>query len=403
MLKEEHNFDLMKVGVVVDNDYINDGRVCKEVAFITERYEVDVLCLKYSKNAQKHSNMHPVFLPKKAKDILFALSSWFPLYSFLWTRWIRKFVVENDIDVLHVHDLYMGPPATAAIKKVNKDVKLILDLHENFPATVATYGWTKGFPNKLLTRVSLWKKNEKGILFKSDRIIVLSDLYKKDLLVSYPSLKEENIFIFPNVVDFSKFSSFAIDKTKVRDKRVTYLYFGIVASRRGIFETLDCFKEALETNPNLLLRVIGPVDKADSLRFKKRISTIELKDSIEYIPWIPLEEILTELDRVDVCLAPFHNNEQHNSGIANKIFQYMYAGKPVIVSDCKPQEELVLNANCGRVFRTLDEYIVLLLEMAEDKVLRDQMGERGEAYLHSNYNSENHANRLLQVYVSIDE
>ena len=392
----------MKVGVVVDNDYINDGRVRKEVAFMSEHYEVDVLCFGYTKNPQKRSNMYPVYLSKKAKGILFAVSSWFPLYSFLWTRWIMKFIIENGIDMLHVHDLYMGPPASAAIKKVNKEVKLILDLHENFPATVVTYSWTNGFLRNLITQTHIWKKKENEILSNADRIIVLSELYKDDLLSSYSSLKQKYIFTFPNVVDFSRFNSFVIDETKERDKRVTYLYFGVVALRRGVFETLDCFKEALKINPDLLLRIIGPVDKADWLRFDKEISAPEFKDSVEYVPWIPLEDILTELNRVDVCLAPFHKNDQHNSGIANKIFQYMYSGKPLIVSDCKPQEVLVLNANCGRVFRTLDEYTELLLEMAGNKVLRDQMGKRGEAYLHLNYNSENHSNRLLCVYVSTD-
>ena len=402
MLKEEHNFDLMKVGVVVDNDYINDGRVRKEVTFISEHYEVDVLCFSHTKNAKKPSEAYPMFLPKKAKDILFAVSSWFPLYSFLWTRWIRKFIITNDIDVLHVHDLYMGPPALAAIRKVKNQVKLILDLHENFPATVVTYSWTNGFLRNLITQTHIWKKKENEILSNADRIIVLSELYKDDLLSSYSSLKQKYIFTFPNVVDFSRFNSFVIDETKERDKRVTYLYFGVVALRRGVFETLDCFKEALKINPDLLLRIIGPVDKADWLRFNQEISALELKDSVEYIPWIPIEELLTEINRVDVCLAPFHNNAQHNSGIANKIFQYMYASKPLIVSDCRPQQDLILMAECGRVFTNLNEYISQVLELAKNPELRDKMGLNAKDYLHRTYDSVGHSSRLLEVYKSLE-
>ena len=33
-------------------------------------------------------------------------------------------------------------------------------------------------------------------------------------------------------------------------------------------------------------------------------------------------------------------NEQHESGVANKIFQYMWAGKPLIVSNCLPQQRM---------------------------------------------------------------
>ena len=40
----------MKVGFVVDNDFINDGRVFKEVSILSSKYEVKILCLNLDKN-----------------------------------------------------------------------------------------------------------------------------------------------------------------------------------------------------------------------------------------------------------------------------------------------------------------------------------------------------------------
>ena len=40
----------MKVGFVVDNDFIKDGRVFKEVSILSSKYEVKILCLNLDKN-----------------------------------------------------------------------------------------------------------------------------------------------------------------------------------------------------------------------------------------------------------------------------------------------------------------------------------------------------------------
>ena len=201
----------MKVGFVVDNDFINDGRVFKEVSILSAKYEVKTLCLNLDKNTVSDSNnIHSIYLSKWTKNKLFALASWLPLYKWIWAKAIREFINKEDIQLLHVHDLYMAPPAIDAIKNSQRPVKLVLDLHENFPATVLTYNWTKGFFKNLITRPRDWARKEKDILRSVDRIITLSNDYKDSLLKRYPQLDRKKIFVFPNVIDFSRFEEFIL-------------------------------------------------------------------------------------------------------------------------------------------------------------------------------------------------
>ncbi|MDG1045399.1 MAG: glycosyltransferase family 4 protein [Bacteroidia bacterium] len=392
----------MKVGFVVDNDFINDGRVFKEVSILSSKYEVKILCLNLDKNFVSESeDIQSIYISKWIKDKLFALSSWLPFYKWIWARAIKKFILEESIQLLHVHDLYMAPPAIHAIKSSQKSVQLILDLHENFPATILTYNWTKGRIKNLITRPHNWAKKEKNILHHVDRIIALSNEFKESLLKRYTSLDARKIFVFPNVVDFSRFKKFEVDKTKQRDDRVTFFYFGVVAERRGIFDTLEVFERILSDEQNILLRIIGPVDSADRDRFHNFITKDSVKNNIEYVKWIPIEDLLTELNRVDVCLAPFHVNKQHNSGVANKIFQYMYAEKPLIVSNCTPQVKLINEAGCGLVFTSQEEYLKCMVSLINEKDSRISLGKNAKKYLHENYDSENHADELFKVYDSI--
>ena len=392
----------MKVGFVVDNDFINDGRVFKEVSILSAKYEVKTLCLNLDKNTVSDSkNIHSIYLSKWTKNKLFALASWLPLYKWIWAKAIREFINKEDIQLLHVHDLYMAPPAIDAIKYSQRPVKLVLDLHENFPATVLTYNWTKGFFKNLITRPRDWAKKEKDILRSVDRIITLSNDYKDSLLKRYPQLDEKKIFVFPNVIDFSRFEKFKVDKTKQRDTRVTFFYFGVVAERRGIFDTLEVFERVLLNEQNVLLRIIGPVDNADKDRFHRFIAKDSLKNNIEYTEWIHIQDLLTELNRVDVCLAPFYVNKQHNSGVANKIFQYMYAEKPLIVSNCTPQAKLINDANCGLVYKSQEAYLASIISLTKQKDLRNKLGANAKKYLHDNYDGESHAEQLFKVYEPI--
>ena len=73
--------------------------------------------------------------------------------------------------------------------------------------------------------------------------------------------------------------------------------------------------------------VIGPVDKKDRERFFSKVNSELLAGRIYYIPWIDLSELNSYLDISDICIAPFHKNPQHESGVANKIFDYMLGKK----------------------------------------------------------------------------
>lgn len=44
-------------------------------------------------------------------------------------------------------------------------------------------------------------------------------------------------------------------------------YFGVVAERRGIFDTLEVFRKALSRGAHVKLLIIGPIDRSDKKRF----------------------------------------------------------------------------------------------------------------------------------------
>ncbi|CAL2087031.1 glycosyltransferase family 4 protein [Tenacibaculum sp. 190524A05c] len=393
---------MKNIGVIVDNEFNSDIRVRKEIEILKNNgHKIHVLCFAFDDKHYPNEddiNVVRISIKRSIKNLLFFLLNRFPFYDLLWKKHIKKFILNNQIEALHVHDLYMSKSAYQAVNSIKRDIPIILDLHENFPYAAQLYNWTKGFLRHTISNPKAWLKKERKYLSYSDKLILLSESFKQDLMNRYDFLKNENLIVFPNVIDLRKFEQFEIDPAIQKNDKITLMYFGGIAERRGIFETFQVFKEALKQNQNLELLLIGPVDKADKKRFTDEINASSVKDSITYIPWIPLSDLVSYMHISDIFLSPLQKNEQHESGVANKLYQYMFGAKPILVSNCKPQKELIENCNCGLSYSNNEEYLNCILTLANDENIRLEMGANGRKQLYERYDNSTYENILLNLY-----
>tara|TARA_A200000113_G_scaffold155710_1_gene140431 strand:+ start:1345 stop:2541 length:1197 start_codon:yes stop_codon:yes gene_type:complete len=390
------------VGIVLDKEFYSDIRVRKEADILVRNgFNVFVLC--YSFKNYDYSKVHPIEvtsikLSKKLKNILFFLFQRLPIYELLWSKKIRQFIQKNSIDTIHVHDLYMSKCTHKAIKLSKKYVELILDLHENYPVAVNSYNWTKGSLRGFLANTSIWFKKEKEYLSYADKIIVLSDNFKNSLIERYDFLKSETIYPFDNSIDLKKFESFPIITLPKTKNKTTFFYFGIIGQRRGVFTLLSVFQKAIKKGLKIDLLFVGPIDKADENTFKEWIANPSIKEYVNHIPWIDLSELPSYLNSIDICVCPLIKNAQHESGIANKIFQYLFGAKAIIASDCLPQQQLIENYNCGLIYANEDEFLACIEQLVNDESLRKKMGENGKKMLYHYYNNQEQEDALIQIF-----
>jgi glycosyltransferase involved in cell wall biosynthesis len=394
----------MKIGIVVDNELNNDIRVLREIRLLKEQgFEIFVLCFGFVttyKDPVEQIHITRINIPKKVKDILFFMFNAIPLYEWFWAAKIKKFIIQNDVEYLHVHDLYMSRAAYKGIRKTNLKIPLILDLHENYPYTVRTYNWTKGFLRRLVSRPDEWEKKEKKYIEYADRIIVLSSEYKDLLLRRYPDLPEHLFTVLPNVPDLSQLPLQKIIPVESPFKQdfPVILYYGVIAERRGVFDSIEVFMNLVKENYKINFLFIGPVDKKDKTHFLKLINQELLAGKIYYIPWIVSNELPSYLHITEICIAPFHKNPQHESGVANKIYEYMLGGKPLIVSDCMPQQNLVEKNNCGLVFRNMTEFRDAVIKLINDRELRSALGKNGMDAILREHNMAKVKENLISLY-----
>ena len=392
-----------KIGIIVDNEFFNDVRVLNEVKILSDIYDVFVLCFSFS--PQKKTLKEPlnitiktISISKKLKDILFGVQNTIPLYDYFWAYHIRKFIQKNSLICIHVHDLYMSYSAYLATKK--SKIPYILDLHENYPSAVLSYQWSKNFFKKLLAKPHKWAKKEQSLLKYATKIIVLSENFKQDLLKKYNNLQSSNVTVFSNVPDLQEFKNYEINSNILeKEDKFILFYFGVISERRGILTCIEALKILNKQYPQIYLLLIGPVDKAESKIFQNALS---YKNIIHY-KWKDISTFPSYASISDVCLSPLIKNEQHESGLANKIFQYALFKKPLIVSDCKPQKEFVEDNNCGLVFKSNDcndlvNKITLLLNNPHQG---NELGKNGVKAVENSYNLNIFKTTLLSAYFDL--
>ncbi len=390
----------MRIGVVVDNAFDNDHRVQKEVRLLIEAgHHVFILCLDYGGTYKSYSEfeVNRISINENIKNGLVILNTNFSFYNNFWAKHISSFIVSKNIEVLHVHDLYMSKPGHLGIKKAQAKIPLIVDLHENYPAAITSYRWaTQGWRKFVVTPIK-WFQKESKFLAYADAIVTLSNSFKKDLLQRFGFLKSDQIFVHPNMPDFDSFQAFETSGYEVEfnSSLPTLFYFGVVAKRRGIIDILPWLCELKEEGLKFHILIIGPVDKADKNDFENNV--LALGENATYISWSDVKYLPAYLKKITVGLAPFEVNPQHDSGVANKLFQYMYGKVPMLATACKAQKELLTTANCGLVYEGKQDFKDKVIQLVNSPSLCQNLGENGHRELLRLY-QEKTDRAFLEIY-----
>jgi len=112
-------------------------------------------------------------------------------------------------------------------------------------------------------------------------------------------------------------------------------------SEKGIPELVEAFSMVLESHPRTRLIVIGG-DSEDIQRYQQQIQKGGMGSRIHFISHIPPNSVPRYLKALDVLVAPFPATEHYMHAMSPlKIFEYMAAQKPMVVSDLPSIREIL--------------------------------------------------------------
>ena len=284
---------------------------------------------------------------KGIHDIFFSLF----FIDFIFYFGLKKFVKHNNLQILHVHDL---PLVKTSKIILGQGGKVILDMHENYPEmleelTLSKKGFLKSLKDRLFFNVKRWKKFEKKIISVPDHIIVVVDEMKEKLIQEY-SINSEKITVISNCEKLDFAHNNEPDNFEFKNDVFYVVYVGGISPVRGLETVLEAISSFKKRNEKVEFIIVGSGNQIYLSSLKDFSKHLECSDKVHFLGHKPFTKINYYIDNAGVNIIPHIKNEHTDNTIPHKLFQIMMQKAPLIVSNCRPLERIVMNHKAGYLF-----------------------------------------------------
>jgi glycosyltransferase involved in cell wall biosynthesis len=396
----------MRIGMILDKTFPPDPRVENEaISLIKEGHEVFLFCLKYNKS-ERNILINDIQVKRYQSNMLeyklSALAYTFPFYTNLMKRKTGHFLTKYKIETIHIHDMRIAE----AVFKANKILKLptVLDLHDNMPEIMKLYAHLQKFPGKQLISPKKWKQKEEEFIHKATKIITVSQEFIEEV-IGRTKIARDKIVLVPNTVHQSFYKEAKIDNSIVEAYKNDFviLYLGDTGLRRGLQTAIESLVILKEKIPNVKLVIVG-ISSTDAV-LKQQVIDLKLENYVDFQGWQDVSLFPSYILASSVCISPLHRNIQHDVAYANKLFQYMSFGKPVLVSDAIAQKNLIEKTNSGLVHleKNAQDFANKVLQLYVDPALCERLGKNGKQFVEEEFCWEKTSEKLIALYQNLSK
>jgi len=358
----------------------NDSRILKSISSAQKNnYKIDTI----SKDTKKVFNFSNVNIDYKAKRY-FGIPKigicflWYKIIKILYSLPLNKY------SILHCNDLNTLPIGVIVKKLFNKNVKIVYDAHEYETEMNGLQG----------TQKTVTKFLERTLIKHVDKVITVSDAIADEYVRLYNIEKPSLVLNTPPYKRIEKKNIFR-ETFNISKEKIIFLYQGGLSKGRGIEILLDTFK--IMNNNQSVIVFMGYGSLESSI-----IQAQESNDNIYFHKAVSPEILLAYTSSADFGISTIEDTcLSYRYCLPNKMFEYLMAELPVIVSNLPEMRKLVENNNIGTVAeqntpeglkKAIDKAITL------DKVeLQKNIQKVKEVY-----NWEEQEKVLLKVYKDLD-
>lgn len=291
--------------------------------------------------------------------------------------------------------LTIGIPAI--IGKWIRKIPFVFEVRDQWPEIPIEMGYIK---NRYLGRLLIYL--EKLIYYQSEAIIALSDGVKKNIK---KIIKKKNIYVFPNCADLELFNP-SINGSCVRKKfgwknKIIFLHPGAMGRVNNLEFMID-IAEKLKDYPKAHFVLMGEGSEKD--RLQAMINNKSLKN-IEILPAVKKHHMPEYLAACDIGLVIIGNYQILQNNSANKFFDILSSGKPVLLNYSGWQREVIDLWKSGMGCKLCDskEFMEAVLLLSSDEPLRLKMGRNSRRLAQQEYHRDKIACSILGILKAVSK
>jgi glycosyltransferase involved in cell wall biosynthesis len=253
-------------------------------------------------------------------------------------------------DVLHAHDVrttIVAARGAVRARARGRDLPWVYDAHEYVPG-LSLYG------RRTARSVAAWASLEAEYIGAADRVVTVSPEIADELRRRYGLPRKPAV-----VLNIPAAASEEAPPTRGLRERVglpqgvpLLVYSGKVTTARGVQTAV----EALTLLPQAHLAVVSvPHTRTDAVRTLAELADRRgVADRLHLLEPVPSAQVVALLSSATVGLIPLLHFGSHEMALTNKLFEYLHAHVPVVVSDCRAQDRFVREHGVGEAFRAED-------------------------------------------------
>ena len=323
-------------------------------------------------------------------------------YTLYWSNHLVNFIKKYNINVVHVHDLYLLGAALRANKRLSTRLPIVGDLHENYPEALKHYKFAQTFPGKYIISIPKWERTEIKWLNKTDHIITVIEEAK----MRYQKLgvEEDKITVVANYVNSEMFlaPAFNEDISKKFSKNFVVIYIGGFDLHRGLESAVRSLPLLEKEIPNIKLVLVGA--GRNEVDLKQLAHSLKVDHLISFEGWQPPSSIPSYIKISNICLIPHLKTAHTDNTIPHKLFHYMLLEKAVLSSNCNPIQRILIGSKAGLIYDSNNEIELAskLIYLRNNLEKAQKMGKNGKRAVIEKYNWEETKKDLIDLYNKIE-
>jgi len=191
---------------------------------------------------------------------------------------------------------------------------------------------------------------ESKIYDSAEKIIALSDGMKKG--IEHKGVEEEKIVVIPNGCDIEEFKNSPTNHSELADFKINSstkigIYAGTLGKVNDIPYIIKLASALKKAKINIVLLIIG--NGSEKQKVIRMATDLNLRSNIAFLDSKPKDQLIALLKACDFCISTTMNKTCLFDNSANKFFDSLAAGKPIIINYGGWQKDIIKQEKIGVV------------------------------------------------------
>jgi glycosyltransferase involved in cell wall biosynthesis len=389
----------MNILMVLEKEFPPDERVEKEAYSLSlAGNKIIIACFTFTNKPSAEDFKYYRVIRKPIPKLIYKSSAailLIPFYFRYWKRHLEQIIIDEKINVIHIHDLPLSKTGYKLCKKYG--LKLVCDQHEYYSNWIIHTAHYNTLAGKIIRRLSNWRKYEKKYLNKADLVITIEEPLRKEYIDKI-KISTDKIIKIPNTPLKRVFNTNNIKQDIIHYYKNDYVIFyaGGIDILRGIEMVINALPVIKNKIPNVKFVLAGQIQKGFDLYNNARNSNVY--NLVSFVGWIPVEDLPSYIFASKICVfTPPVNREEINKTIATKIYQYASMGRPILVSKAELMKQFVESNKLGYSVSNYKEFADKVIFLYNNPLEYQKISENNLS-ISGKYHWEVTVNQLIEFY-----